>query len=468
MSSNARPDGESADLNELEAFLGAFPDTRTVEVMTVDLGGILRGKRVPREELPALFSQGLSASGSIPLVNTLGEVPESIGYGSRDGDPDKTIRPVPASVAAIPWLDSATGQTLASYWELDGSPCLHDPRQILRRVTDKLGALGLHPVIALELEFYLLDADTGPVPRPRLPVVPGTGLSQEGMQYGMLEDLWDADSFLDKVHDAAVIQGIPVTTALSEYSPGQFEINLHHVDDPLLACDHAVLLKRLVKGVARQLGLGASFMAKPFAESAGCGQHVHLSLYDDRGENAFSDTENSNKPPISLILEHGVGGLVATMAESMAIFAPNANSYRRLVAGEYAPLNENWGYNHRNVAIRLPVSDPHNMRLEHRVASADANPYLVVAAILAGLHHGISNRLNPPPIIQVGESLDGLEPTLPRRWHDALNCFEAGRILPSYLGEEYSQLYAAVRRDECENFQAQVTNRDYEWYLRAV
>ena len=196
-----------AGVDELKRFLGAFPKTQMLEVMTVDLSGIPRGKRVPRGELEALFTQGLNACGSTPLVNSLGEVPQSIDNGSRDGDPDKTIRPVPATISCIPWLDSATGQTLAAYWELDGTPCLHDPRHILQQAAAPLQALGLKPVIALELEFYLLEAGTTDVPRPKLPDVPGTGLRQQGMQYGMLEDLWDADEFLDKVRDAASVQG---------------------------------------------------------------------------------------------------------------------------------------------------------------------------------------------------------------------------------------------------------------------
>ncbi len=459
----------SAGSEELARFLDAASEIQTLEVMTVDLNGILRGKRIPRGEFETLFSAGVNACGSTPLVNTQGDIPESINFGSRDGDPDKIVRPVPDTVVVVPWLTSPTGQALASYWNQDGTPGDWDPRHVLRLAAAPLAALGLTPVIATELEFYLLEANDTDTPRPKFGTVPGTGLRQEGTQYAMLEDLWDHDGFLDDVRRTCEIQGIPATTAHSEFSPGQLEINLHHVNDPVLAADHAVLLKRLVKGVARQHHTGATFMAKPFAEFNGSGLHIHISLYDENGDNVFAQTGNViDEPPLTDKMRHAAGGLAVTMEESMAIFAPNANSYRRLVPGAYAPLTPNWGYNHRNVSLRIPVSDPNNLRIEHRVAGADANPYLVIAAVLAGIHHGISNKIDPGRLIQAGELLDDIEPTLPRRWDEALNKFDDGTVFDKYFGAEYLRLFSAVRRDECETFNSLVTNRDYEWYLRAL
>jgi glutamine synthetase len=368
----------------------------------------------------------------------------------------------------MPWLKSETCQVLASWTELDGSPCLWDPRVILDRALQPLTDMGLRVVLATELEFYLLADTDSAVPVPLTGPIAGTNLRQGGVQYASPEELWAFDDFLDGVRSACALQNIPATTAHTEFSPGQFEINLHHVDDVVLACDHAVLLKRLIKGVALQQGMAASFMAKPFAEHAGCGLHIHVSIYDAAGNNIFAEPDGTGHPPISDKLRHAIGGLAQSMAQSQAIFAPNANSYRRLQPGVYAPLNPNWGYNHRNVSLRIPVSDPANLRVEHRVAGADANPYLVVAAILAGIHHGLEQSCDPGPEVPEGTLLEESEATLPTNWHAALNLFEQGDILPKYLGREYCKLFAAIRRDECRLYNAVVSNVDYEWYLRSV
>jgi glutamine synthetase len=258
-----------------------------------------------------------------------------------------------------------------------------------------------------------------------------------------------------------------MTTVHSEFSPGQFEINLGHVADPVSACDHAVLLKRIVKGVARQHGMAATFMAKPFTDIPGSGLHVHFSLYDSDGANVFADSDSSEVPAISDTLRHAIGGLAETMADAMAIFAPNANSYRRLVSGDYVPLTPSWGYNHRDVALRIPVSGDQDRRVEHRLAGADANPYLVMAALVAGVHHGISQGCDPGEMVPEGLDLEA-EITLPKVWSLALDEFDSSAVLPQYLGEDCCRLFGTIRRGECEQFAGQVSNIDYDWYLRSM
>ena len=242
---------------------------------------------------------------------------------------------------------------------------------------------------------------------------------------------------------------MPMTTVHSEFSPGQFEINLHHVGNPVTACDHAILLKRIIKGVARQHGMAATFMAKPFADIPGSGLHVHFSLYDSEGRNVFFEANSSEIPAISDTFRHAIGGLAETMSDAMAIFAPNANSYRRLIPGNFAPLTPNWGYNHRDVALRIPVSGEKDCRIEHRVAGADANPYLVMAALVAGIHHGICQGCEPGAMIPEGAEIDEVI-TLPRIWSAALDEFDSSAVLPQYLGEDYCRLFGTVRRGECE------------------
>jgi glutamine synthetase len=273
------------------------------------------------------------------------------------------------------------------------------------------------------------------------------------------------DDFLADLDAICIAQNIPAGAALSEFSPGQFEVNLHHVDDPVLACDHAVLLKRAIKAAASKNGLGATFMAKPFAETAGSGLHLHMSLLDEDGNNVFAG--ESRDGAFSDKLRHAVGGLSALMAESMAIFAPNANSYRRHAPGNYVPASPTWGVNHRGVAMRVPLAAAANTRIEHRVAGADANPYLVVAAILAGVHHGLSEQCEPPPMTPEGAQID-YEVTVPIRWPQALDAFDAATVLPHYLGAGYCELFAQCRREEEGNYNAEVPTKDFDWYLRAV
>ena len=209
-------------------------------------------------------------------------------------------------------------------------------------------------------------------------------------------------------------------------------------------------------------------MAKPFEEDSGSGLHIHMSLVDKNGQNYFSQNkEKMASPPFSARLRHAVGGLAKTMAESTAIFAPNANSYRRLRPEMFAPVEPNWGANHRNVALRIPVSDEKNLRFEHRVSGADANPYLVTAAILAGVHHGLKNKCDPGRMVEEGEIIT-LKRKIPNRWDAAIDKFSRSKILPQYLGEDYCRIFAAHRRYESQMFHNVVTDADFDFYLRAV
>lgn len=451
-----------------ESFLTNHPDVRHIEVLMPDMNGILRCKRVPKEELGALFGDGLNACGSVSFCNSRGDIPESLVLGTRDGDPDMRIRAVPGTLAPVPWLESPTAQVLASFWQLDGSPSDYDPRHALERATTRLLELGVSVKLALEMELYLLTPGGGGEPARHLVPAPGSTITPGGAQYSSANDLWQHDGFLDAVARFADTQGVPASTVHSEFCAGQYEINLHHVDDPMKACDQAALLKRLIRGAAHAHNLGTTFMAKPFADAQGSGMHVHVSLFDKTGENLFADPDKGAIPPTSATLRHAVGGLHALMNESMAIFAPNANSYRRLQPGTFVPLKPNWGYNHRGVAVRIPVSDPENLRVEHRVAGADANPYLLVAAVFAGIHYGITHELEPGKMIAEHTVLDEEEATLPTHWEDALERFSESRVLPAYLGERFSEVYAKVRQEECQAFRREVTNRDYEWYLGSV
>lgn len=450
--------------DEFETYLASHPETRYLELLVADMNGILRGKRAAVDDAKKIYRNGANWCGATVLLDSKGSTFESIPMGGADGDPDVRAHIVPGTLAPVPWARIPSAQAIVELSNFDGSPYAYDSRQVLNNALQALRDQGLHPVMAAELEFYLVAHD-GDSFQPRMPRIPGSELPQDGLQYAMMEDLEDVDDFLADLDAWCLEQNIPAGAALSEFSSGQFEINLQHVDDPLRACEHAFMLKRAVKAAAQKNGLAATFMAKPFAGIPGSGLHIHVSLLDGDGNNVFAG--ECSDGPFSESLRHAIGGLGAVMAEGMAIFAPNANSYRRYVPGSFVPCTPNWGLNHRGVALRIPLSSPANNRVEVRVAGADANPYLVTAAVMAGLHHGITGKIEPGPMIREREEIEEVF-TLPTNWPQALDAFESAKILPGYLGAEFSRVFPICRREEANSFQAEVSNRDYEWYLRAV
>jgi glutamine synthetase len=448
--------------SEAKKLLEQYPETEVIELLLPDMNGILRGKQVPAKSLGKLFTKGINIGGASNIMLTNGEASETIPDGSQDGDPDMVCRPVEGSLSPVPWAPRPTAQMLMSMYERDGSPYYADPRHVLGNALKSLTDMGLTPVVALELEFYLLDASTMP---PKPAEAPVDFPTMKGGHCYNLDAVYDYHQIIHEIEDACKAQNIPMTSALAEYGDGQFEVNLNHTNDIMAACDQAVLLKRAVRGVARRHNLLASFMAKPFAEDVGSGLHIHMSLLDDNGKNVFDG--GGKDTPYSDKLIHAVGGLCEAMAESTAIFAPNANSYRRFQPGSYVPLTPNWGPNHRGVSVRIPLSDPEDTRFEHRVASADANPYLVAASVIAGAHHGMINKISPPPMVQEGEVFEEVI-TLPTRWEAALDVYDTSIILPTYLGEKYAKVFGALRREEANRFHSEISDRDYAWYLRTM
>ena len=367
---------------------------------------------------------------------------------------------MPGTLQRVPWFDEPLGQVLGTLYDLDGSPCNVDPRHVLSSVCKRLNDEGLFPVVALELEFYLIDqnlAETGTVQPPLLPT---SGRRVRDTQVYSISDLEGFSKFLGDVSQVCEAQNIRLGAASTEYAQGQYEINLHHVTDVQLAADHAILLQRVVRGTARQHGTAATFMAKPYREDAGSGLHVHLSLVDEKGDNVFDDGTEVGTP----VLRHAVGGLLETMPEAMALFAPNVNSYRRFVPNLYVPTRRSWGYNNRSVAVRIPAGTGSSLRREHRVAGADANPYLVLATVLAGVHHGIQHRLDPGEA-SVGNACGDRDPDLAFSWQAALDALAAGQILPEYLGTDYLDLYRQTKQFEHDNYHDQFSSLEFDWYL---
>ncbi len=454
------------DGQRLEAMLREGPAPSAIELLLPDLNGILRGKRIAPSAFAALSAGALPFPVTGCLVDSRGALIDTLPHGLHDGDPDQRCVPVAGSLARVPWSASPLAQCLVALQAPDGAPHFADSRHVAQRAVTALAGLGLTAVVAIELEFYLLADDAARPPVAWQGRVPGTQRAAGGPRVYSVEDLHALDPLFADIQAACTVQGIPAGDIISEYGSGQFEVNLGHVADAVQACDHAALLRRLVRGVAARHGLAATFMAKPFAALDGSGMHVHVSLRDARGRNVFSPPAGGGGG-LATPLRHAVGGLLAALPGSRAVFCPNANSYRRLQPGHFAPVAADWGVNHRGVAVRLPLADGDNARFEHRYAGADANPWLVVAAILAAVHHGIAERIEPPPMAGT-RGATGAAPGAALRWESALDDFTAGQILPARLGEDFCAVYAAARRFEAETRHAEVPAEDYDWYLPCI
>ncbi len=445
-------------MHALDAFLQQNPDLEVFEVLLPDINGQLRGKWVSRENLAKVFGGGFKLPVSTIAFDIWGRDIGATVF--EDGDADGICLPEPATLARVPWLPRATGQVLVSMGTVHASAYAGDPRTVLANVLARYAQLGLRPVVAAELEFYLFDRERSADGTPRHTQTASGGRALVGGQTYGLEAMQDVAELMHGVREAAAVQGLPVDTLITEAAPSQFEINLYHQDDALRACDQALLLKRAIKGVARAQGRLASFMAKPFGDLAGNGMHIHFSLIDASGRNVFDDDTDQG----SELLRHAVAGCLATMPEAMALFAPNYNSYRRFRLGSHAPHAPTWGYENRTAAVRIPGGSRSAIRLEHRVCGADANPYLAVAGILAGALMGIEQRLAAPAPV-AGDAYSQHPPGLPRFWPDALRAFEKSAFVGDYLGEELRRVFLMSKWQELDEFLGHVSPMEYDAYL---
>ncbi|MEH6519544.1 MAG: glutamine synthetase family protein [Halioglobus sp.] len=446
------------NIKKLSAFLQAHPDIEIFEVILPDLAGGLRGKWITREKIEKVFSGGLKLPLSALAFDVWGRDVEAWVFDSGDGDGlcEADIR----TLAVVPWLGRPTGQIMISLREVTGEPCQYDGRFILQGLMDRFSALGLTPVLASEMEFHLFHNEDDAQGRPVHTQTDRIGGALGSGQTYSIETMQSMSELMHAIRDACDAQNLPIDTLIKESAPSQYEINLYHCADALVAADQAVMLKRVIRGVAKKHNLRATFMAKPFGELAGNGLHVHCSVLDAQGNNAFDDGSGRGND----LLRQAIAGCLDSMEDSMLLFAPNLNSYRRFQRGTHAPLAPTWGYENRTVAVRVPADSPAATRIEHRVAGADANPYLVISAILAGMLHGIENKLEAPAPLE-GNAYDQVPPSLPRYWPDALARFRDSGFIRDTLGEEFQRVYTFIKQQEQDEFDRQVTPLEYEGHL---
>lgn len=437
------------------AFHAIHKDLEALDAFIVDVNGLFRGKRLPIADAARVFTTGVQFSACAPLLDCRGLSHNPCGIGNSDGDPDATAWPVADRLCAVPWAATPTAQVLCTMRDVEsGQPLWFDPRVALENVVKKCHADEMYPVVACELEFYLVEPQSAACRRP-VPINPSGRFARAANL--SLEALEDAAPMLQAITHAARLQGVPASTAVVEYGAGQYEVNLRHVADPLDAADHATLLRRIVRAVARSHGMDATFMAKPFLNQPGNGLHVHVSLTDRLGRNRFGE------PGGDSLLRSAIAGMQATMHDASAFFAPNFNSHRRY-GGPFTPETTGWGYNNRSVAFRVPVERGAATRIEHRVAGADASPHLVIAAILAGLHIGVTNQwaASAPTIDKAPAGGDA-------KVHSgllaALERLQDSESLARYLPTRLLRAYAELKRSEYASLFAAIVEPEYDLYF---
>jgi glutamine synthetase len=444
-------------MTELDTYLSRHPQTRFLDTVMFDLCGTAIGKRYPVRDAAKAWTGGVAFCAGITTLDALGTCWDVNGIGFSDGDPDAVSFPIPGTLAPVTWAADTAQVLIAPAPPADADGWWFDPRTILARVVQRFAALGLMPVTACELEFYFVARDATGRVQPARPA--RIGRAPEGARVLAFDKLDEWAPLLADIDAACVAQGIPAGAATAEYGGAQFEVNLGHLPDPVAACDHALMLRRIVKGVAARHGLEATFMSKPFAAESGSGLHIHASVTDAQG-NIFDPSRADGDARLSA----AIAGLQATTWDAMALFAPNLNAYRRFAPNQFVPVNTTWAVNNRSVAFRVPAGGGAATRIEHRIAGAEANPYLVMAAMLAGMHHGLTRALTatPPSTGNAGEEAD---PAMPRTLWAALDRLAGSALMADYLGPRYPAAYAAIKHSEFEAFMAEVLPREHDWYL---
>jgi glutamine synthetase len=446
--------------NMLERFLAEHPEVRFVDAYVNDLSTVERGKRIDRAALAGMFQRGMPLPGSMFALDIEGGTVEATGLGFNDGDADRPCLPIPGTLVPVPWQKDGIAQVQLTMHEQDGSPFFGDPRHLLANMLARFRHRGLTPVVAIEYEFYLVDSQRDANGLPQPPRGPLTGRREFRSQINSMTDLNEYSELLAEIDRVCRLQDIPTTSSLAEYGPGQYEVNLRHAPDALKVCDEALRFKRAVKCVARSFGCEATFLAKPYRDMAGSGLHIHVSLLDDQGRNIFA----AENPLESQPLRHVIGGSLATLADGMAICAPGPNSYRRFRSEAYVPLHPTWSINNRGSAIRVPASDPDNLRIEHRLAGADANPYLVTTWVLGGMLQGLEQKIEPPAVLTGNAYTQEGEP-LPITWAEGLGQFARSEFARICFGEKFVNLFTTVKRAEMEDFNSHITPLEIARYL---
>ncbi|AZO12990.1 glutamine synthetase [Mesorhizobium sp. M3A.F.Ca.ET.174.01.1.1] len=431
-----------------------------IECITPDQAGVARGKMMPSKKFTSNTSLALPSA--VFMTTISGGYPED-GNGFRypEDDGDLKLLPDLSTLTVVPWEEDPTAAVICDLVHQDGRSVEFTPRNVLKRVLAAYADRGLRPVVAPEIEFYLVrknpDPDyplTPPVGRSGRPIGGGAGYSIAGVN--------EFDELIDDIYHFSERQGLEIDTLIHEEGAGQLEINLRH-GDPIELADQVFMFKRTIREAALKHEIYATFMAKPIQGQPGSAMHIHQSVLDRKtGRNIFSAEDGSETEHFF----HFIGGMQKHVPNALVMFAPYVNSYRRLTQAASAPVNTQWGYDNRTTAFRVPRSDPAARRVENRIPSSDANPYLALAASLACGLIGITNKVKASAPVLTTANEDEID--LPRNLLEAVDLFEGDRELGAILGKSFAATYAAIKRAEFETFMEVISPWEREYLLLNV
>ncbi|MEO9822541.1 MAG: glutamine synthetase family protein [Paracoccaceae bacterium] len=424
----------------MTTFIQIDPDIRALRLAACDLNGVPRGKRVPVSAADKSLQDGTRFPLSVLNLDIWGNDIHGSPLVLASGDQDGALRATERGFVPVPWLPTPTALLPIWMFHEDGTPFAGDPRHALATCERRFTNIGLQPVVALELEFHLVDDSGDDL---QAPVSPRSGNRCQGGEILSLQALDRFDAFFTELYDACEAMGIPADTAISESGLGQYELNLQHQPSALKAADDAWLFKMLVKGLARKHAFAATFMAKPYPDQSGSGMHMHFSVLDSKGRNIFDD----GGPNGTREMRHAIAGCLNALPACTLVFAPHANSYDRFVPGAHAPTSICWAYENRTAALRVPSGVPQARRIEHRFAGGDANPYLLIAAVLGAAFTGLQDGVVPGPAI-TGNAYDQDLPQTPETWAKAIDQFDTDPLALRIFGQTLIDNLVLTKRQE--------------------
>jgi glutamine synthetase len=429
-----------------------------VEAIVADMTGVARGKIMPAEKYAE--DEGMRLPESIFLQTVTGEYPDD-DSAINPSEIDIDLVGDPNSIRVVPWAPEPTAQVIHDCFYDDGRVVPMSPRFVLRRIIELYAAKGWRPVVAPELEFFLVDPNVD-ADYPLKPPVGRSGRPEIGRQAYSIAAVNEFDPLFDDIYAFCEAQNIDIDTLIHEDGAAQMEINLIH-GDALDLADQAFLFKRTAREAALRHKMYATFMAKPMANEPGSAMHIHQSVVDTvTGQNVFSTPEGGPSP---LFFSH-IAGLQKYLPAAMSLVAPNVNSYRRITRYNMAPINVQWGYDNRTAGLRVPTSEPANRRVENRLAGSDANPYLAIAASLACGYLGMIEGLKPTEPIS-GSAYE-LPFALPMTLAESLRMLRGCKPLVELIGERFVLAYGAVKENEYETFLRVISSWEREHLLLNV
>ena len=450
---------EHFNFSDLEHWLNEHRVTE-IECLVPDLTGVARGKILPRQKFTE--DRGMRLPEAVVAMGVTGEFPEEGPYYDviNPTDRDMHLRPDPRTVRIVPWATDPTAQVIHDCYDKDGKMVPFAPRSVLRRVCDLYAAEGWSPVVAPELEFYLVARNTDP-DMPLKPPIGRSGRAETSRQAYSIDAVNEFDPLFEDVYSYCEKMELNVDTLIHEIGAGQMEINFFH-DHPLQLADEVFFFKRTLREAAMRHNMFATFMAKPIAGEPGSAMHIHQSIVNQDGQNIFSNPDGT----ASKAFYWYIGGLQKYIPSAMALFAPYVNSYRRLSRFTAAPINIQWGTDNRTVGIRSPVASAAARRIENRVIGADANPYVALAATLACGYLGMKNQIEPTPECKGDAYLGDYQ--LPRSLGEALEKLRGEKALAEVLGEAFVTVYTEIKEIEYAEFMKVISPWEREHLLLHV